>query len=85
MPWLLITLLSTTSPILVNTFQLLVRHTVVNVTGGDYSEAIRSISSRVEHVSNVAAHTSIACTINLTPQTLLLNLGGTKRDHSETK
>ena len=58
---------------LVSTFQLLEWY-VVSVTGftsGDYSEVIRSISSRVEHVSNVAAHTTIACTINLTPQTML--------------
>ena len=32
---------------LVSTFQLLVWHTVTGVTGGDYSEAIRSISSKV--------------------------------------
>ena len=58
---------------LVSTFQLLEWY-VVSVTGftsGDYSEVIRSISSRVEHVSNVAADTTIACTINLTPQTML--------------
>ena len=54
---------------LVSTFELLVWH-VVSPIGGDYSEAIRSISSRVEHVSNVTAHTSIACIINLTPQTM---------------
>ena len=60
---------------LVSTFQLLVWYTVTGVTGGDYSEAIRSVATRVEHVSNVAAHTSIACTINLTPQTMLLYLG----------
>ena len=59
---------------LVSTFQLLVWYTVIGAIGGDYSEAIRSISSRVEHVSNVAAHISIACII-LTPQTMLLYLG----------
>ena len=64
---------------LVSTFQLLVRHTIVSVTGWDYSEAIRSISSRVEHVSNVAAHASIACINNLTPQTVLKYLGRTKQ------
>ena len=59
---------------LVSTFELLVWHTVTGLIGGDYSESIRSISSRVEHVSNVTAHTSIACTINLTPQTMLPHL-----------
>ena len=66
---------------LVSTFQLLEWY-VVSVTGftsGDYSEVIRSISSRVEHVSNVAAHTSIAYTINLTPQTMLKYLSRTEQ------
>ena len=61
---------------LVSTFELLVWH-VVSPTGGDYSEAIRFISSRVEHVSNVTAHTSIACTINLTPHAMPIYVEGT--------
>ena len=66
---------------LVSTFQLLEWY-VVSVTGftsGDYSEVIRSIFSRVEHVSNVAAHTTIACNINLTPQTMLKYLSRTEQ------
>ena len=64
---------------LVSTLQLLVWYVVTGITSGDYSEVIRFISSRVKHVSNVAAHTSIACTINLTPQTMLLYLSRTEQ------
>ena len=64
---------------LVSTLQLLVRYVVTGITSGDYSEAIRSITSRVKHVSNVAAHTSIACIINLTPQSMTIYLSRTEQ------
>ena len=63
---------------LVSTIKLLEWHTTGR-SGWGYSEAIRSISSRVEHVSNVASHTSSIHTINLTPQTVLTYLGRTEQ------
>ena len=65
---------------LVSTFQLLVWYVITGVTGGNYKVKPLDPFPVEENMSpNVAAHTSSACRINLTPQTIAIYLGRTEQ------